>query len=149
MLRIGNTPEVTVVPFGFTYRYLVGKFLEQMFIACITVCTFPAGSFHEIGAQRFFAFIKRALSEAPTFGIGLSVVHRRVVNFKRSFITAVVDVLFLLLKRIVARYIDTAVVEFSAAIGHPVRNQFAGAGPVFYPDRYGIPQATRIGGLTK
>ena len=51
---------------------------------------------------------------------------------------------FGLLDRIIARVIDTVVIEFGLAIGHPVREHLAGAGAVLDPDRYGVPHPAHV-----
>ena len=148
VLGVGHAPEVAVVPLVLAHRHAVAIHGQQVFVAGVTVRTLPTRELHEIGAQRFFAFVERALEDAALRGKGLAVVHRRVVDFERAFVAAVVDVLLVLLVGVGAGHIDAGVVDVRVAIGHPVGHQLAETGRVFDPNGFGVPKATHLGGLT-
>ena len=148
VLGVGDAPEVAVVPLVLAHRHAVAIHGQQVFVAGVTVRTLPTRELHEIGAQRFFAFVERALEDAALRGKGLAVVHRRVVDFERAFVAAVVDVLLVLLVGVGAGHIDAGVVDVRVTIGHPIGHQLAKTGRVFDPNGFGVPKATHLGGLT-
>ena len=139
VLCVGNAPEMSVVPFMFAYWHFIAKLFQQVFVARITVRTFPAGGFHKTGAECFFAFVERAAPDTTTLGVRLTVVYGRVIYLEGGFVAAIVDVLFFLLKRVVAGNINATVIEFGAAVGHPVSYQLAGTRTIFNPHRNRIP----------
>ena len=122
VLRIGDLPKVSVIPFCSPRRHAIAIGLQQCgFIGSVAIGALPSGHFHKVSTQRHFALIKRACAHLPRRRVRLSRVDRRRIDFLRHFKTAVTNKFIGQLYGVMARRIDPMWVQFSAPLGHPIR----------------------------
>ena len=149
VLGVGHFPEVAVVPLGFTGRHLIAVLGQhRVFVGCIPVGSLPAGHFHKVATQRDFTLVEGTHTELTRRGVRLARVHRRGVDLLCDLVAAVANELVRKLNWIVPRRVDAMRIHLGAAVGHPVGQQLAGTGAVFYPDRLTEPKILHLWRLT-
>ena len=109
--------------------------------------TLPARQFHEVAAQLLFPGPERAAPEIAALGVGLSIVHRGIVDLESGLIAAIMNVGRGLLYRVITRHVDAMDVHIGVAVGHHVHQHLGNSGSVLDPDRFRVPKAAHHPGF--
>ena len=140
---------MAVIPLCFAAWHLIAIFGQQRgFIGSIAIRTFPSGYFHKVATERHFSLVKRTGAKLTRCRVRLTRMHCGSVDLLRDLIGAVTDKLIGKLDRIVPRRINTMRIHISPSVGHPVGQQFARTGAVFYPHRLAEPEPFYLWRLT-
>jgi len=144
VLGVRDAPEMAVVPFVLADRNLVAVFFKEMLVGLVAMRALPAAEFHEVTAELHFTLVEGRAANIAAGGIGFARMHGREVDLLGGFERAAFDELFLELVRVEARIVDAVVIDFRAAIGHPVGDELAIARSVLDPDGNAVPQAPHL-----
>ena len=121
VLRIGDFPEVPVIPLCSTRRHAIAVGLKQRcFIGSVAIGPLPASNFHEVATQRHFALIKRAGAHLPRRRVRLSRVDRWRIDLLRHLVTTVANKLVSQLHGVMPRWVNPMRVHLGATCSHPI-----------------------------
>ena len=144
VLGVGHAPEMPGIPLGGAFGHAIAVGLEQMRVGGIAVRALPAGGFHEVSAEFALARPERAAAQVAPAGVGLARMNGRIVDLAGGLAGAAEHMGRRLLHRIEAGDIDVARIDRRSAVGHPIGQDLAHAGPVLDPDGLAEPEPARL-----
>ena len=93
----------------------------------------PTCKFHKITAELLLPRPERASTEITPLGIRFAGVNRRIIDFERGLITAIVNVGRCFLDWVITGDIDAVDIHFSYTVGHHVGQYLTYTGCVLDP----------------